>query len=152
MSNTVQALTAKDRSTGTSSVSASDRRTVIAFKAGAAIAAKNAVAFDTSATGADRVITVVNADNANASTAQPIGFALDAATAAGDVIRVVVKGYVEGAAVADAVSTVGTTLNSGSTAGLAIAYGAANEQAPFAQALEAASSDTADVWVLGLFA
>ena len=152
MSNTVQALTAKDRSTGTSSVSASDRRTIIAFKAGAAIAAKNAVAFDLSATGADRVITVVNSDNATASTAQPIGFSLDAATAAGDVVRVVVKGYVEGAAVDDAVSVAGTTLNSGGDAGRAIAYGAANEQAPFAQALEAASGDTADVWVLGLFA
>ena len=152
MSNTVQALTAKDRSTGTSSVSASDRRTVISFLSGGAIVAGDAVAFDVSATGADRIITVVKADNAQAATAQPIGFSLDTATAADKVVRVVVKGYVEGAAVADAVSTPGTTLNSGGTAGLAIAYGSGNDQSPFAQALEAASSDTADVWVLGLFA
>ena len=152
MSNTVQALTAKDRSTGTSSVSASDRRTVISFLSGGAIVAGDAVAFALSATGADRIITVVKADNAVAATAQPIGFAIDTATASGKVVRVVVKGYVEGANVANAVSTVGQTLNSGGVAGRAIAYGAANEQTPFAQALEAASGNNCDVWVLGLFA
>ena len=151
MSNTVQALDAKDRSTGASSISASDRRKVITFKAGAAIVAKNAVAFDTSATGADRVVTVVKADNATAATAQAIGFSLDTATAAGQLVRVVVQGYVEDADVANAVGTVGTTLNSGGTAGRAIAYGAGNDQAPFAQALEVAGGNTCDVWVLGLF-
>jgi hypothetical protein len=152
MSNTVQALDAKDRSTGTSSISASDRRTVIAFKAGAAIAAKDAVCFDTSKVGANRIVTVVKADSAQATTAQCIGFTLDAATAAGDIVRVVVKGYCEGANVADAVGTAGLLLNAGGVLGRAVAYAAANEQAPFAQALEVASSNTADVWVLGLFA
>ena len=151
MSNTIQALSAKDRSTGTSSISASDRRTVVAFKAGAAIAAKDCVCFDTSATGADRIITVVKSNNAAAATHQGVGVALDAATTAGDVVRVVVEGYVEAANVESAV-TIGQLLNAGATAGRGAAFGQADDEAAFGQALEAASGNLCDVWIFGLFA
>lgn len=150
MSNTIQALSAKDRSTGTSSISASDRRKVIAFKAGGTIVAKDCVCFSTGATGADRIVTVVQADADAPQTHQGVGVALDAGSS-GDIVRVVVQGYVEGANVASAV-TIGELLNASSTAGRAEKYVAAANEAPFGQALEAASTNTCDVWIFGLFA
>lgn len=153
-SDLVQYLSAKDRSTGASSTGASDRRVVETFLAGGDITAGDIVCFDTSQTGADRIVYVVKADAGAAATHQAIGVCLDTidVSEVSDFrVQVVVKGYVEGANVANAVSTVGALLNAGTTAGRAVAYQAADTEAPFAQALEAASGNTADIFVLGVF-
>ena len=55
MPSPLQALSAKDRSTGASSISASDRRLVVTFYAASAVTAKDAVCFATGKNGADRV-------------------------------------------------------------------------------------------------
>jgi len=152
MANTIQALSAKDRSTGASSISASDRRTVVSFYGNStSIAAGDFVCFDTTKTGADRVVYVTEADSDAAITQQPIGVAIDACAAVGDVVRVVVKGYVEGANVhADTVA--GDLLDAGSVAGRGVVYAGGHNRLPIAQALEADTANVADVWVFGYFA
>ena len=153
-SDLVQYLSAKDRSTGASSVGASDRRVVETFFAGADITAGDIVCFDTSQTGADRVVYVVPADADAAATHQAIGVCLDTidVSEVSDLrVQVVIKGYVEGANVATGVAA-GACLNAGSTAGRAVAYLAADAEAPFGQTLELAAGNVADIWVFGLFA
>ncbi len=94
----------------------SDRRQVEVFVAGAAIAVGDWVIFDTSATGSSKAITVIKVP---ADTAAPlVGCALEAATAAGDAIKVVVRGY-------HATAYVGVSL----TAGVALAATAATHAA-----------------------
>ena len=152
MSNTVQALDAKDRSTGTSSISASDRQTVITFYGNStSIAVGDFVCFDTTKTGADRVVYVVEANSGANATQQPIGVALDACATVGDRVRVVVKGYVEGANLASDVTT-GLLLDSSATDGRAGVYLETHGRAAMGQALEADTANVADVWVFGLFA
>ena len=152
MSNTIQALNAKDRSTGTSSISASDRRTVITFYgSSASIAAGDFVCFDTTKTGADRVVYVTEADSDANATQQAIGVSLDACATVGDRVRVVVKGYVEGANV-HADTTTGLLLDSSSVAGQAGLWLESHGRGAIAQALEADTANVADVWVFGLFA
>jgi hypothetical protein len=144
--------TGKDELGATVSIkTASDRRQIETFLAGAAITAGDWVMFDTSATDAGRVLTVIQATFV--STGQPltVGVALNAATAAGQKVDVVVAGYVEGANVADAV-TVGQALSISAVNGRGAAA-AATATAPFCGvALEDGSaSNTADVWVIKQF-
>tara|TARA_R110000824_G_scaffold120296_1_gene275422 strand:+ start:16 stop:468 length:453 start_codon:yes stop_codon:yes gene_type:complete len=150
MPSPLQALSAKDRSTGASSISASDRRLVVTFYAASAVTAKDAVCFATGKTGADRVVYVEKTDSDAPQTHQGIGYALDT-VAAGERVRVVVKGYVEGAAVASAV-TIGELINAGADPGRGVKYVSGDNETPFAQALENASGNTCDVWVIGVFA
>lgn len=80
------------------------------FTAGAAITALNWVGFDLSASGGLRAEKVVQG-GANAYT---FGVALDSASAAGDVVRVVVRGYVEGALTGGSVTS-GSALAAGAS-------------------------------------
>ncbi len=135
-------------------VAVSNRRTTETFYAGGDITAGDFVCFDTSQTGADRVVYVIEADVGSATTKQAIGVCLDTidVSAVSDLrVEVVIKGYVEGANVANAVSAVGAPLSVGGTAGRAVSFAGADTLAPCAVALEAASGNTADVYVIGLF-
>jgi hypothetical protein len=150
---TIQYLenTAKDELGATVSIkTASDRRQIETFIAGAAITAGDWVMFDTSATDAGRVLTVIQATFA--ATGQPltVGVALNSATAAGQKVDVVVAGYVENANVATAV-TVGQALSISAVNGRGSAA-AATAVAPFCGvALEGAASNLCDVWVIKQF-
>ena len=144
--------TAKDEFGATVSIkTASDRRQIETFIAGAAITAGDWVMFDTTATDAGRVLTVVQATFA--ATGQPltVGVALTSATVAGQTVDVVVSGYVEGANVAAAV-TAGQALSISAANGRGSAA-AATAVAPFCGvALEnAAVANTCDVWVIKQF-
>jgi len=126
-----------------------DKRTIKTFLSGAAITAKDWVQLDTSKTDSDRVLYAIQADT-SFSTGNPlvVGVALDSATAAGQRVRVVTRGYVEGANVASAVSAAGTALVVDNTAaGRAVAIAASDTCAPCGVTLEAASSNTCDVFV-----
>jgi hypothetical protein len=93
--------------------STSNRRQVETFIAGGTIAAGDAVAFDLSKTGSDKVLTVIEATAA--AKALIVGIALNAA-ASGELVNVVVSGYVDSADVATGV-TAGAQLSGSATAG-----------------------------------
>jgi len=127
----------------------SNRRQVETYLAGGAIAVGDWVSFDTTKTGADRVLYVKTVDTSGGAVAvgvPTVGVAIDAG-GAGDQIRVVVAGYVENAKVA-----------TGSTAGLALALDTTSSgRATIADAanvnicgvaLEDAASNLADCYVL----
>ena len=152
-STTIQYLlaTAKDEFGATVTLpTASNRRQIETFIAGAAITSGDWVMFDTAATGAARVLTVIQATFA--ATGQPltVGVAIQSATAAGESVDVVVGGYVENANVATAV-TVGQGLSISAVNGRGSAA-AATALAPFCGvALEGAASNLCDVWVIKQF-
>ncbi len=99
----------------------SNRSQVETFLAGGTIASGDAVAFDLSKTGADKVLYVVEATGA--TKALIVGIALNEAVAGGKV-NVVVSGYVASADVATGV-TAGAQLSGSATAGrLGLASGA----------------------------
>lgn len=134
--------------TGTGAATA-DKREIRTFIAGAAITALDWVQLDTSKTDSDRVLYAIQADT-SISTGNPlvVGVALDAAAAAGDKVRVVVRGYVEGANVASAVAAAGVALVVDNTAaGRAVAIAAADTTRPCGVTLEASASNKADVFV-----
>ena len=153
-STTIQYLlaTAKDEFGATVTLpTASNRRQIETFIAGAAITSGDWVMFDTSATNATRVLTVIQATFA--ATGQPltVGVAIQSAAAAGETVDVVVAGYVEGANVADAV-TIGLALGIVAVNGRAGAYTAAALAPACGVALEDGSAtNTADVWVIKQF-
>lgn len=137
--------------TGTGAATAA-KREVETFIAGAAITALDWVMIDTSKTDSDRAIYAIQADT-SFSLGNPlvVGVALDSAAAAGDKVRVVVAGYVEGAAVANAVNAAGIALVvDNTTAGRAVALAATDTCQPCGVSLEAASGNKADVLVFGL--
>ena len=101
----------------------SNRSQVETFLAGGTIAAGDAVAFDLSKTGADKVLFVIEATAA--AKALIVGIALNAAVA-GDKVEVVVSGYVDSADVATGVTAGAQLSGSSATAGrLALAPGSA---------------------------
>ena len=113
---------------------------IVEFEAGAAIVAGNVVRFDTTATGEARARTVVT----GAVDGLCVGVALEAAAAAGDVIRGCVAGYIEGVnATGGAGITAGDTLAAGA-AGIVDTYAAAATDPPIGVALanEAANAVT----------
>jgi hypothetical protein len=130
----------------------SNRRQIETFFANGTIAAGDWVQLDTTKTGADRVLYVVEA-LAGTATGNPlvIGVATEAA-AAGDQVRVVVAGYAENASVANAVAAAGVALVVDNTAaGQAVAIAAADLAPACGVSLEAAAGNTADVWVFKRF-
>lgn len=131
----------------------SNRREVETFFAGAALTAGNWVMFDTSKTDQDRCLYVINAaGSANTGCPLVVGVALDTATAAGQKVRVVTAGYVEGAAVADAVTAGQALFVDNAAAGRAVAYAATALCGHCGVALEdGATANTADVWVVKSF-
>ncbi|CAB5223716.1 hypothetical protein UFOVP390_5 [uncultured Caudovirales phage] len=146
---------AKDEFGATVSIkTASDRRQIETFIAGAAITAGDWVQFDTSATDAGRVLTVIQA-GAGFAAGNPLvcGVALTAATVAGQTVDVVVAGYAELANVAAAVAAAGVALVVDNTAaGRAVAIAAADTAPACGVSLEAAGvGNTCDVWVIKQF-
>lgn len=135
--------------TGTGADTA-DKRVIKTFIAGAAITALDWVQLDTSKTDSDRVLYAIQAASGTATgNGLVVGVALDAAAAAGDKIRVVVRGYVEGANVATAVNAAGLSVVVDATAGRAeLAVLGDHNVAPIGVTLEASSSNKADVYVL----
>jgi len=151
-STLIQSLDTKDSAGGAVGATPANRRQTEIFFAGAAIAAGDWVSFDTSKSGATRVVTVIKT-TATAGQSNVVGVALRAA-ASGDKVEVVVSGYVEGAAVVNGVLKGESVTTSGVTAGRALKYasGTHTNAAPCGVLLEDASaSNTATVWVYKQF-
>lgn len=114
------------------------------FIAGAAIGAGDVVKFDTAQTGSDRAIYCIK----GIADGLAFGIALEAATAAGQRIRVAVKGYVEDAITDGAVGITNSLVcdaNSDLTK-----YLGTETYAPFAVALETNTGTAADVMLFGI--
>lgn len=137
----------------------SNRRTVEVFLTGGTVAVGDWVQFDTSKTGAARVLTVIEATGATA-TGNPlvvgvcIGSAeTDGSLTNGSKVFVVTSGYCEGANVDNGVAAAGVALVVDNTgAGIANAYAAADTAPICGVSLGAAAGGKADVWVLTNFA
>lgn len=123
------------------SLGASTGCKVVNLIAGGVITAKYAVAIDTAATNPQTVIMATDV-------LQPIGIALEAAAAAGDVIAVAVVGKVEDAVTDTAVDAAGKTLVADASGQLTY-YANTSVFSPFAMSLEA-DTTVADVWLFGL--
>lgn len=143
--------TAKDEFGATVQIGAgtSDRRQIETFLAGAAITAGDWVQFDTSATGANRVLTVIQATAVALGNPLTVGVALTAATVAGQKVDVVVGGFVEvcnvdGAVVAGSPLTVDTTAGRAHVA-------ATGDIVTCGVALAADVANVAPVWVFKQF-
>ena len=131
------------------SAGASTRQVVETFIAGEAIAIGNIVKFDVDATGgdSDRAVTVMIA----VADGRAFGVAQSAATAAGDEIRVVVHGYVEGMLTDDGLASGECFVSDAS--GLGTSFLATEAYPPLGVTLEAdAGTDpyTVDAWIYGL--
>ena len=129
-----------------------DRSQVETFLAGGVISAGDWVAFDTTKTGANRVLYVVQAATV-ATVGNPlvVGVALEAAAAAGAKVNVVVSGYVASASV-DAATVAGSPLCGPiNTAGRADINVAATTSGLCGVALEADTANYAAVWVCKKF-
>jgi len=100
-----------------------DGYTWITLKASAAIAAGACVQLDNSKSGDAKLKYVKTALASAVGQAFAIGFALDAAAAEDDLVRVVIHGLMENAFVDNSVA-VGPVVQGGSTAGLTIANSA----------------------------
>jgi hypothetical protein len=143
--------TAKDEFGATVQIGAStsDRRQIETFLAGAAITAGDWVQFDTSATGATRVLTVIQATNVALGNPLTVGVALTSATVAGQTVDVVVAGYVESANVDGAV-VAGSPLTVDTTAGRAH-VAVTGDISVCGVALAADVANVAPVWVYKQF-
>jgi hypothetical protein len=140
-------------------VTPSNRRQVETFIASEAIAANDLVSLDLSKTDdGDKALYVVKADTGTATDTFAVGFALDAAAAAGDNIQVTIAGVHKDANV-DGSTAAGTRLVVGSTAGRASIAVDINEggsgtvaQRPIiAVAVEADTANVATVIVIKQF-
>ncbi len=123
------------------------RRQTETFIANGAITKGDWLQVDTTKTGADRVLFVVQAGGNATGNGLVVGVAL-ATVGAGESIEVVVQGYVEGANVANAVGGAAVPLVVDATAaGRAVAIAAADLAPPCGISLEAAAGDACDVMV-----
>lgn len=151
-STLIQSLDTKDSAGVAVGATPANRRQLETFFAGAAIAAGDWVSFDTTKTGATRVVTVIKTA-ATAGQANVVGVALRSA-ATGDKVDVVVSGYVEGAAVVSGVLKGESVTTSGVTAGRTLKYasGTHTNASPCGLCLEdAAVGNTCAVWVYKQF-
>jgi hypothetical protein len=135
-------------------VDLSSRRQVETFfvTGAAGVNAGDWVTFASGTTGVTnslRAIYVERAPTSQTSSAV-VGVTL-ASASVGSTVQVVVRGYVEGANVASAVTSGQSLVCDGASAGRAAAYLAASLVPPCGVALESASSNTCDVYVLGQF-
>lgn len=125
----------------------SNRRQTETFIANGAITKGDWVQVDTTKTGADRMLFVVEAGGNATGNGLVVGVALST-VASGAQVRVVVQGYVEGASVANAVAGAAVPLVVDATAaGQAVAIAAADLAPPCGISLEAASGNLCDVMV-----
>ena len=116
--------------------SASNRRTIEEFVANGTIALGDVVAFDTSKTGADRVLYITRAAIVALGNGLAVGVSLDAVTA-GDRCRVVVSGYA-GSVLSNGVVALGDMLTAAPTALASVTTRVVADVGPaFAVALEA---------------
>jgi hypothetical protein len=136
----------------------SNRREIETFLGSSTFAAKDWVALDRTKTDADRCLYVTPVSGA-VNAFDVIGVALDACTAAGNKVRVVTSGYVEGANVQTGTPAGAALYVSGALLGRAtciaetiIAATAFSGSAGFCGvSLEAAASNVADVRVIKRF-
>lgn len=122
------------------------------FYAGGAIAAGDWVSLDTSQTGADKALYVIQT-TAAAGQGNVVGVALDTA-AAGSQVRVTIAGYVASANVVNGTAAGASLTTSGATAGRALTYatGTHTGTGPCGLALTAAGvGNTAETWVFKRF-
>ena len=114
----------RDGSTTSIGPEAMNRRQIETFIAGGVIAANDLVCLDLSATGlGTQGITVVKADTTSNATTIVVGFALEAAAAAGDTVDVTIAGLHESGNVDTAIGNVpGARLAASNTAGEAALY------------------------------
>ena len=135
----------------------SNRRQVETFIAGATVATGDWVAFETSKTGAERMLFVVPA--ATVATGNPlvVGVLLGSAESTGALtsgskVNVIISGYAENAKVDNAVAAAGVALVVDNTgAGIANAVAAADTAPMCGVSLEAAAAGRCDVLVLKNF-
>ena len=131
----------------------SNRRQIESFTANGVIAVGDWVAFDTTVTDAARMSTVVAAAVVALGNQLVCGVAITAAAAAGDIVQVVVDGYVEGVNVAaGTASGVGLVVGIGAS-GRARVIVAADIAPACGVTLEGADAvlNTCDVWVRKAF-
>jgi len=144
-------LTAQDEfGTSVDIPTALDRREVKTFISGGAIVSGDWVMLDTSVSDSARALTVVQALGLATGCALTVGVAIEAASAAGEKVEVVTRGYVEDASVAAAVAGAGIALMVGIVGGDALALTAAARTRPCGVSLEASAAGTADVYVYGI--
>tara|TARA_R100001163_G_C4999122_1_gene148918 strand:+ start:168 stop:620 length:453 start_codon:yes stop_codon:yes gene_type:complete len=147
--NTIlQSLNTSAEGAGTGS---SARRQIETYIASGAIAAGDLVCFDITKTNdSDKCLHIVKADTGSGNTIVCVGFALDAALAAGDPVQVTVAGLHESANV-DGATAAGDRLIASGTAGRAAIYTGAESVPPIAYAIEADTANFAGVIVIKQF-
>jgi hypothetical protein len=132
----------------------SNRRQIETFIAGGAITAGDIVAFDTAATGATRVLTVVRCP-ATIGLPNIVGVALESAAAAGATLDVVVAGYVETVNATAAIAAGTAVTTSGAVAGRVLAYdstaAAQLNAVPCGITLGAVVANVAPMWIFKRF-
>jgi hypothetical protein len=132
-------------------VGVSNRRQVETYIAGAAIAANDLVAFDFSASSdGAAAVTVVKADAGSTNSIAAIGFALNAAAAAGDKVDVTIAGIHVSANVEGAVAK-GDRLSISAVAGQADTYVNSDTVPIIGYALEDDATNVASVMVIKQF-
>jgi len=123
-----------------------NRRKVETFIASEAIAARDVVSLDGSQSAdGDKALYIVKADTGTGTDSIPVGVALDAAAAAGDEVRVIVRGVAE--ANVAGTTAAGSSLTIGSTAGQLAVYANTDTTRIVAQAFEADTANVATVYV-----
>lgn len=157
-STLIQYLETVDAITGASlGASPSNRRQVETFIAGATVAVGDWLQFDTSKTGATKVVTVIQASANGTGNPLVVGVCLgsadsDGSLTAGSKINVVVGGYVTSANVANAVAAAGVALTvEAAGAGQAVAITAADTGPACGVTLSAPVANKAEVWVYKQF-
>jgi hypothetical protein len=149
-STTLQYLDHQNSDSETYGITASNRRQVETYIAGAAIAANDLVAFDFSkTTDAEIALTVVKADSGSANSIAVVGFAL-AGAAAGEKIDITVAGIHESANVAGAVAK-GDRLSISAVAGQADTYVNSDTVPVIGYAVEDDTANVASVMVIKQF-
>ena len=132
-------------------VEASNRRQIETFISGAAIAANDLVALDFSKTSDGEIaITIVKADSASANSIAVVGFALNAATGAGENVDVTIAGLHQSANVAGAVAK-GDRLSISAVAGQADTYVNSDTVPVIGYACEAPTANVGSVFVIKQF-
>jgi hypothetical protein len=134
----------------------SNRRQIETFIAGATVAVGDWVAFDTSKTGALRVLTVIPAANVALGNSLVVGVLLssaetDGTLTAGSKVNVIVAGYAEKAKVVAGVAAAGVPLVVVASTPSAEANVAANISGPCGVSLAASAAGVAPVWVYKQF-
>jgi hypothetical protein len=135
----------------------SNRRQVETFIAGATVVVGDWLQFDTSKTGAERVLTVIQASANGLGNPLVVGVCLGSAETTGALtvgskINVIVGGYAEKANVANAVAAAGVPLTvEAAGAGQAVALTAADTASACGVTLGAPVGNVAPVWIYKQF-